>query len=522
MCALFIETPLPDTDLSSEEPLRCSFAVTGQRLVHQGIYRCLTCSRASHAMDEDTDNADAIDTNCCCCAGCADTCHEGHDVEFLANGLAYCDCGSGGCELLSTTKERGDYCSALYEGVSMHVIDRIRPFNTHDFIHCTDSSDALHATMLQLANDCCETVRSSKETFWVGADWRPEDCRCRLEEMALLVFKHHVTELRERVPDITFDIASSGAEWWIQVKDLSERKEPESVKSGPAIDVHYDKDEDVAEKFSVGLFPVISTVTYLAVPDSVAQPTVIFQHTANDPVGQPIKDFYISYPRESKHISFDGRLLHGAPHNVNLNNWWQNGGMSHTSCDDATDETDKALRITFLVNVWLNHHPSGIQPLSSEIACNLCSRPATPLSTELTIRNSINLTTVNVCHDGTSATEMSENMSGSVDAVVHALEQCNMSEHSLNQQVSHVALEVCLPFVTADSTWGIEEDDDALIVRMYLPEPVSSTSDSYHLHCLDDECAARVEYIDDEEGSQTGADDSSSGSCTPGGSNGDS
>ena len=70
--------------------------------------------------------------------------------------------------------------------------------------------------------------------------------------------------------------------------------------------MHYDKDERVAEIFGVGVFPQISTVTYLN-GSPTFQPTVVFNNTASNPVGAPISESYVSYPMPGKHIAFDGR-----------------------------------------------------------------------------------------------------------------------------------------------------------------------------------------------------------------------
>ena len=84
---------------------------------------------------------------------------------------------------------------------------------------------------------------------------------------------------------------------------------------------------------------------------------------------------YLSYPRPGKHISFDGRWLHGAPSSLE-----PDSDSDDDDDDDGDDEeeaeedrgsssnkrqrTDPPIapttrRITFLVNVWLNHQPLG-------------------------------------------------------------------------------------------------------------------------------------------------------------------
>ena len=48
----------------------------------------------------------------------------------------------------------------------------------------------------------------------------------------------------------------------------------------------------------------------------------------------------LSWPAVGKHVSFDGRLLHAAP----------------------VKDSQKRVRTTFLVNIWLNHKPVGKRP----------------------------------------------------------------------------------------------------------------------------------------------------------------
>ena len=62
-------------------------------MICQAIYACQTCN----------DPNDPATANKCCCAGCAATCHDGHEVDFIAYGSSYCDCGAtggGGCCLI--------------------------------------------------------------------------------------------------------------------------------------------------------------------------------------------------------------------------------------------------------------------------------------------------------------------------------------------------------------------------------------------------------------------------------------
>lgn len=63
--------------------------------------------------------------------------------------------------------------------------------------------------------------------------------------------------------------------------------------------------------------------------------------------------------------SFDGRFLHGAPRQLGLpNSSTQNDGVDF-------DHTAAPMRVTFLVNVWLQHKPYGIQPFPAPMVPNM-------------------------------------------------------------------------------------------------------------------------------------------------------
>ena len=61
----------------------------------------------------------------------------------------------------------------------------------------------------------------------------------------------------------------------MQVKPVDEA----SSSSTCGIDLHYDKDEALAESFGLGSFPTLSTVTYLTGASSKAPPTILLDHT---------------------------------------------------------------------------------------------------------------------------------------------------------------------------------------------------------------------------------------------------
>ena len=234
-------------------------------------------------------------------------------------------------------------------------------------------------------------VDESRETFWVpvGDDeleisGKDEDLS-DLELLAKAVYLQHVksynlnmrtfTEKKDVNADLlprlltknnscTDEESKPGAEWWVQVKPEGSTKTP--------VDLHYDKDEALAEAFCLGSFPTLSTVTYLTGSGSNQQtfkdggcqggmdeaPTVVFPHTYHDDEDQPIHAMLLSRPVRGKHIVFDGRLLHGAPGHPGLRPAYNNG---------AEDK----LRVTFLVNIWRTGRPAGVHVLPKSIRSKL-------------------------------------------------------------------------------------------------------------------------------------------------------
>eukprot|EP00808_Paulinella_micropora_P014954 g24171.t1 len=146
---------------------------------------------------------------------------------------------------------------------------------------------------------------SSGFTFFVPASAEPA---CGLEALALHIFNFHTQHAE-------FDRDRSGAEWWTQVIGVDDD-----------IGWHWDKDYGL-EHNDLNVCPHLATVTYLSDPFPPGEvevegltpgaPTIILEHT---PPLQHTEDHsgiihagYISWPQQGKHISFDGRFLHGAP-----------------------------------------------------------------------------------------------------------------------------------------------------------------------------------------------------------------
>jgi hypothetical protein len=102
-------------------------------------------------------------------------------------------------------------------------------------------------------------------TFWVPVEGMKP--RCSLEQFALDIFHKHVPA------NLNYDLNSSGAEWWCQLRPSPEigrysmhDDEPDEISS-TGISFHWDKDEDL--RLLLGgntyLHPHISTGTLLGV-----------------------------------------------------------------------------------------------------------------------------------------------------------------------------------------------------------------------------------------------------------------
>ena len=105
---------------------------------------------------------------------------------------------------------------------------------------------------------------SLPDTFWLGATSTP---RTRLEQLALEVFECHTAGCDAD----SFDRASSGAEWWIQIRDHA-TSPTNGVRAG--VPPHWDKDENLRRDFGIWAHPQLSTVTYLT---GGGAPTVVLQ-----------------------------------------------------------------------------------------------------------------------------------------------------------------------------------------------------------------------------------------------------
>jgi hypothetical protein len=135
------------------------------------------------------------------------------------------------------------------------------------------------------------------------------------------------------------------------------------------ISFHWDKDEDlrILAGGSLHVHPHISTVTYLT---GLGTGTLVLNCRVNSETGEWITpenvDGFVSWPKQGKHLSFDGRFLHAAPPDLMEPQVFEQQCTIPES-NDLTDRCRKKLerrhrRVTFLVNIWLNYRPFNVNP----------------------------------------------------------------------------------------------------------------------------------------------------------------
>jgi hypothetical protein len=164
------------------------------------------------------------------------------------------------------------------------------------------------------------------------------------------------------------------------------------------IGMHFDADYGLEEQMkNLMLHPRLSTVTYLT---SVGVPTLVLDvKSPQPPLGHSmdtavaelqgnVERGWLSSPSIGKHIAFDGRLLHGAP-----GAFFPAVVKEHVSKTQGVTESESPAilhkrtkteehhedrfcnkRVTFLVNIWLNHCPLDADILNQDV----CDQMKTP------------------------------------------------------------------------------------------------------------------------------------------------
>jgi hypothetical protein len=427
----------------------CTFAVTGPNPSWQPILICHEC------FNENEDQ----EVPMCICQACADICHssDDHDVEYIGMGPSYCDCDCiGNCTIVHNSlieaKRLGMESSRIPEKPSDLKEDK-RSDQRTDIMCDVYSIPTLQDSEISsiLVEHAQELIKYSKETHWVDKNSNLGEL-CPLEKIAWKIFQHHSQQYESTLQGAT---DRGGAEWWIQVKD--------TAGENTAIDLHYDKDEALAESFgtivvcdsfspsyiiitsnltipirlassvALGSFPSLSTVTYLTASSSNAAPTIVFDHTYSQGEDDVMNSMLVSQPKLGKHLLFDGTLLHGAPAHALL------------KATKTTDDDDEpSVRVTFLVNVWKDRRPASVLPLANDTRQKLICLNAVSLEDPLIMTKEYVPST--------------------------ALEKEDDIPEPLRQRIE-------LPFVTKGITWenqlnvskGDDDDDGGLVVVTFPP-----------------------------------------------------
>jgi hypothetical protein len=213
--------------------------------------------------------------------------------------------------------------------------------------------------------DCCSALRTecqfaawplARQSFWLPADATPDG---PLEELASRILKFHTADAPAR-----FDLRRiSGAEWWANIS----RSESIERDGTGDINLHFDKDERAFEQFGVVVHPLLSTVTYLS--DSGAS-TVVLPRLSLARTDAQRYEFVdgaspkalVVPPRIGRHLRFDGRWLHGAPAGFSVvrgsaRSGGGGGGNGSGGGGGSHDADGQYERVTFCVNIWVNHRP---------------------------------------------------------------------------------------------------------------------------------------------------------------------
>ncbi len=458
-----------------EETRWCSFAVSGTTSMHQPIYKCDTCQPGADK---------------CCCIGCMNVCHRGHDVTFLADGNGYCDCGQSGCSLyVSSVPVANKLLDKRFHIANPYLIEFIKACKPHFTVHKV--KNIIQETQL-LRQQALQLVTRSKDTFWISQSDSP---RCTFEDLAKSVGDHHMHNLFGSLPCYDDLLAITGYEWWIQVKpcpgDDDRFIAASNTRGIVGVDLHYDKDEAMASSFELGIFPLVSTVTYITESEEYCHPTVVFDCLASTPVGSPIRECFISFPQIGKHIAFDGRLLHGAPSEL----------LPFVKCN-RSNVGNNDLRITFLVNVWVGHRPSAVEPISVSLVGELNESRRHNCE----VNNQILPLTFN--HE-------LERLDRFYGKVIKVKEQ--------DTQRDDLGSWITIPFVSNDAEWGKSDDETGLDLSMWLPlssvdqyletsvgkgkkrrtnsndmneEDKVHCGENFHFQYIGDNAAARLDYED--------------------------
>jgi hypothetical protein len=267
------------------------------------------------------------------------------------------------------------------------IISGDEPLPRHPFASYSQALEIPDEFSDSIQRDCQRvfTARSTEDqasysvgtTFFLPAVMQP---RCALEGLALAIFQAHVKDL-----DGMYTPEQSGAEWWTLILDASKNQDANAKEydedESDEVGMHYDADYGLEDQMpNILLHPRVATVTYLS---NVGAPTLVLNKHSPPPsdperksLNGDIRQAWLSGAKYGKHLAFDGRLLHGAPALFFPGNSGAkvNGGGKEPDLKRQKVEENQEKRVTFLVNVWVNHCPMDAELLDDDI----CKRMETP------------------------------------------------------------------------------------------------------------------------------------------------
>ena len=124
------------------------------------------------------------------------------------------------------------------------------------------------------------------------------------------------------------------------------------------------------------LHPRVATITYLS---DTGVPTLVMDKCSPPPsdpekksLDGSINKAWLSHPRFGKHVAFDGRFLHGGPGRYfpSVATRSEDSSPPKTKkrkVEGGDDVAPGGKRVTFMVNIWLNHCPIESEPLEDDV-----------------------------------------------------------------------------------------------------------------------------------------------------------
>jgi len=224
-----------------------------------------------------------------------------------------------------------------------------------------------------------DSKNKKARSFWIGLSDEP---RCCLERLALEVARFHGSARSE------VGCRLLGAEFWVQVRSSEDPEEKQGLT------FHFDKDEVAVQEWDLWSHPELGTVTYLTdggaplVVFSTPSENTLLCDDSDDEATEPKRkakskagdsvspsECLVCFPRAGRHVSFVGNFLHGVPQELlHLQNTstCNRGGRGKRNAPGA-EPNSPYRRLSFLVNLWTSHRPTGIRRLSAALAARMCN-----------------------------------------------------------------------------------------------------------------------------------------------------